>query len=92
MRMGGAGCITATSNLVARELALVFRAANDPTQAETVAKAQTRTEAFRNLSNSYVQLPAIKGMVRYITGDAGWSALRPPLMALTDAERSDLRT
>ena len=91
MRMGGAGCITATSNLVARELALVYRAANDLTQADAVAVAQARIEAFRNLSNSYVQLPAIKGMIRYLTGDAGWSHLRPPLMDLTDAERADLR-
>lgn len=91
MQMGGAGSITATSNLVARELALVYRAANDPAQAEAVAQAQARIEAFRNLSNSYVQLPAIKGMIRYLTGDAGWSRMRPPLMDLSDAERADLR-
>ena len=91
MQMGGAGCITATSNLVARDLAVVYRGANDPAQAEAVAQAQTRIEAFRNLSNSYVQLPAIKGMIRYQTGDAGWSRMRPPLVDLSPAERADLR-
>ncbi|MEO8244390.1 MAG: dihydrodipicolinate synthase family protein [bacterium] len=91
MQMGGAGCITATSNLVGRDLAVVYRGANNPIQTEAVAKAQTRIEAFRNLSNSYVQLPAIKAMVSFLTGDHGWSQLRPPLMALTQAERADLR-
>lgn len=89
MQMGGAGCITATSNLVGRALAQVYRGANDPAQAAAVAQA--RIEAFRNLSNSYVQLPAIKGMIRYLTGDAGWSRMRPPLVDLSDAERTDLR-
>lgn len=91
MKLGGAGCITATSNLVGRDLALVYRGANDPAQADAVAAAQARIEAFRNLSNSYVQLPAIKGMIRYLTGEAGWSRMRPPLVDLTVAERADLR-
>jgi 4-hydroxy-tetrahydrodipicolinate synthase len=91
MKIGGAGSVTATSNLVGRDLALVYRGATDPAQAEAVTKAQARIEAFRNLSNAYVQLPAIKGMIRYLTGDAGWSRMRPPLVDLTDAERSDLR-
>lgn len=91
MQAGGAGSITATSNLVARDLAMVFCGANDPSQAEAVAKAQARIEAFRNLSNSYVQLPAIKAMIRYLTGDTGWSRMRPPLVDLTDGERADLR-
>lgn len=91
MQIGGAGCITATSNLVGRDLALVYRGATDPAQATAVAAAQARIEAFRNLSNSYVQLPAIKGMIRYLTGDAGWSRMRPPLVDLTPAERADLR-
>jgi 4-hydroxy-tetrahydrodipicolinate synthase len=91
LQKGGAGCITATSNLVGRDLATVFRGANDPGQADAVARAQERIVAFRNLSNSYVQLPAIKGMISYLTGDAGWRRMRPPLVALTEAETSDLR-
>ncbi|MGB8811658.1 MAG: dihydrodipicolinate synthase family protein [Paracoccaceae bacterium] len=91
MQMGGAGCITATSNLVARDLAVVFRGANDPAQANAVGTAQARIEAFRNLSNSYVQLPAIKAMIRYQTGDAGWSRMRPPLVDLSQSEQADLR-
>jgi len=90
MQKGGAGCITATANLIARDLKVVFKGANDTAQAAAVAKAQERIVAFRNLSNSYVQLPAIKAMIANLTGDDGWFALRPPLVALTQAERADL--
>lgn len=71
---------------------MVYRWATDTAQAETVATAQARIEAFRNLSNAYVQLPAIKGMIRYLTSDAGWSRMRPPLVDLTEAERAEFRT
>lgn len=91
MQAGGAGCITATSNLVGAELATVYRGANDPAQAEAVAAAQARIVAHRDLSNSYVQLPAIKAMVAFRTGDPGWLRLRPPLMALSADEQSALR-
>jgi 4-hydroxy-tetrahydrodipicolinate synthase len=64
-RMGGAGCITATSNLVADSLAVVHRGATDPAQAAAVEAAQARINAFRDLSNSYVQIPAIKAMVAF---------------------------
>ena len=91
MQMGGAGCITATSNLVARDLAVVFQGATDPAQETAVASAQARINAFRNLSNSYTQIPAIKAMVGYLTGDPGWRRLRPPLLGLSAAELADLR-
>lgn len=90
MRLGGGGCITATSNLVARELAFVFRHANDPGQAEGVAAAQARINAYRDLSNSYVQIPAIKAMVGRRHGNPGWVRTRPPLLAVSAAEEADL--
>jgi 4-hydroxy-tetrahydrodipicolinate synthase len=90
MQQGGAGCITATSNIVACDLATVFRGANDPAEAEAVQRAQARINAWRNLSNSYVQIPAIKAMVGALHGDAGWTRTRPPLMPLSPAERDDL--
>ncbi len=90
MKTGGAGCITATSNLVGRALAYVFRHANDPARAEGVAAAQARINAYRDLSNSYVQIPAIKAMVARRHGDAGWSRTRPPLLAVGAAEQEDL--
>ena len=90
MRMGGAGCITATSNLVGRDLAFVFHHANAPDQAAGVAAAQARINAYRDLSNSYVQIPAIKAMVGRRHGHPGWVRTRPPLLPTTAAEQADL--
>lgn len=91
MGMGGAGCITATSNLVADCLAVVFRHHADPTRATEVELAQARINAFRDLSNSYVQIPAIKAMVAYRHGAALWTRTRPPLVGLTPAELAALQ-
>lgn len=92
MQAGGAGCITATSNLVGADLATVFKGANDPAKLEAVTAAQARINAHRDLSNSYVQLPAIKAMIALRYGRAGWARLRPPLVSLSEAEMQDLRT
>ncbi|WP_341487049.1 dihydrodipicolinate synthase family protein [Pararhizobium sp. A13] len=92
IKAGGAGCITATSNLVASSLRVVYDHANDPTRAGEVEAAQTRINAYRSLSNSYVQIPTIKAMVGLKNGNAAWGLPRPPLMALSAAERADLAT
>lgn len=92
MGMGGAGCITATSNLVGDSLAQVFAHHADPAKAALVAAAQTRINAFRDLSNSYVQIPAIKAMVGFRHGQALWTRTRPPLMGLAPEALADLRS
>jgi len=88
--LGGAGCITATSNLVADSLRTVYDHHADPAAAGRVATAQARIEAWRNLSNSYVQIPAIKAMVAATTGEDAFVRVRPPLVALAAAARADL--
>lgn len=91
MGMGGAGCITATSNLVADSLATVFRHHADTARAAEVAAAQARINAFRDLSNSYTQIPAIKAMVAFRHGAALWTRTRPPLVGLAPAELAQLK-
>ena len=92
IKAGGAGCITATSNLVADSLRIVYDHANDPGRTADVEAAQARINAYRSLSNSYVQIPTIKAMVGLKTGIASWARPRPPLMALSAAEHADLAT
>lgn len=92
IKAGGAGCITATSNLVADSLRVVYDHANDPARAGEVEVAQARISAYRSLSNSYVQIPTIKAMVGLKNGNAAWARPRPPLMALSSAEQADLAT
>lgn len=90
LREGGAGCITATSNLVAADLAFIFRHFADPAKAEAVEAAQARVVAKRNLASVYAQMASLKCLLARETGHAGWSRLRPPLLPLTEAEAADL--
>lgn len=88
LQNGGAGCITATSNLRADALRVVWDNWQDPAQAETVSAAQDRINAWRELTNSYVQLPTVKAMVSKARGNQDWCNLRPPLVALSETERN----
>jgi len=90
LQAGGAGCITATSNLRASDLRLVYDNWSDPAQEAAVAAAQARIVDWRNLSNRYVQLPTVKAMLARKRGDEGWLRLRPPLVELSEAERADV--
>lgn len=91
LRAGGAGCITAVSNLCAPDLQIVFDGWNDPSRAADVARAQERLEGWRAVSMAYgTQLPAIKALLARRDGDAGWNRLRPPLMPLSAVQRQDI--
>ena len=87
LKEGGAGCITATSNLVGAQLRTVFDNFDKAEAGDKVEAAQARIVALRNLSNSYVQIPTIKTMVAHRTGDEGWCRVRPPFVALDDQAR-----
>lgn len=88
LRAGGAGCITATSNLRADALRAVWDHWVDEARADDVAEAQARIDAWRSLSNRFVQLPTIKAMLARSREDLGWLNLMPPLVPLTEAERA----
>lgn len=87
---GGAGCITATSNLVAAELKTVFLNQADPAKAGLVQAAQDKIVATRNLTNRFAQIPTIKSMLAVATGEAGWRRVRPPLVALDDTRFGEI--
>ncbi len=90
LKAGGAGCITATSNLVGGALRSIYDHVSDPEKSDVVDAAQARINAYRTLSNSYVQIPTIKAMIELRTGDAGWRRTRPPLMPLSAADFATL--
>ena len=89
---GGAGCITATSNLVARELRFVFDHWQDPARADEVRAAQETIIAWRNLTNSYVQLPTVKTMLARRRNDLGWLNIHPPFSPLSQDEAANVWT
>lgn len=86
LKAGGAGCITATSNLVADSLRTIYDKVHDESAAQAVDAAQARIHAYRTLSNSYVQIPTIKSMIGLKTGNPAWRRTRAPLMPLNDSE------
>jgi 4-hydroxy-tetrahydrodipicolinate synthase len=90
MRKGGAGCITATSNLVAADLAFIYRYANDPSKANEVDAAQARVVAKRTLASKFAQMASLKVLLAKETGHQGWTRLRPPLLPLTEEESTQL--
>lgn len=80
LKKGGAGCITATSNLVARDLAYVFRHFNDDDAA--LEAAQQRIVKARERVSRFAQIASLKALLAHETGHAGWHRLRPPLLPL----------
>lgn len=87
LRMGGAGCITATSNLRSDALRVVWDGWQDAAKSEDVEAAQDRINDWRTLTNTFVQLPTVKTMLARSRGDLGWLNLMPPLVELTEAEQ-----
>jgi 4-hydroxy-tetrahydrodipicolinate synthase len=90
LRAGGAGCITATSNLAARDLAFIARNFNNPAQSAEVDAAQARVVAARNRASKYAQIASLKAMTAERTGQSGWLRMRPPLLSLTAEELAGL--
>lgn len=90
LRMGGAGCITATSNLIADALRETWDGWNDPARAAEIEATQDRINAWRDLTFRYVQLPAVKTMLARTRGDDGWLRPMPPLVELPEAQRRDI--
>lgn len=90
LRKGGAGCITATSNLVARDLAYVYQHFRDSDEDAALAAAQARIVKARELVSRFPQMASLKALIAHRTGDAGWQKLRPPLESLPAAHLKEL--
>ena len=77
LRKGGAGCITATSNLVARDLAYVYKHFRDSDDDAALAAAQARIVKARELVSRFPQMASLKA--------TGCGAYRPCRMATPPA-------
>ncbi len=47
-------------------------------------------DEIRGVFQTYVMIPALKAAIGAWSGDAGWGAVRPPLVALDAAQTADL--
>jgi 4-hydroxy-tetrahydrodipicolinate synthase len=83
LREGGAGCITAIANVNAPAISCAFR--------ERTEERQREIDAVRVAFEKLPMIAALKEVVARRTGDAGWRAVRPPLVELSPDERASLK-
>lgn len=86
LRLGGAGCISATANVNPGPIVQLWRSWRD-------ADAQARQDALNALRGAFSAYPliaAMKAAIAQATGDAGWNRLRPPLTPLDERQRQAL--
>jgi 4-hydroxy-tetrahydrodipicolinate synthase len=86
MRGGGAGCITATGNVNPAPIVALY----DNWQGRDADERQRQLNAVRSAFAQYPMIPALKAAIAAYSGDAAWSCVRPPLVALTETQRSQL--
>ena len=84
LQEGGAGCITAASNVGSGVSSVVY--ANWDNQ--TGASAQVTLAAIRRAVTSVPLIPGLKALIARHAGDAAWNRLRPPHLPLP-AEAAD---
>ncbi len=82
LKAGGAGCITAVSNISA---SLAQRVYSAWVENETLdEEAFSMMQAVREVITAYPLQTALKAVVARHCDDAGWSRVRPPLVELND--------
>lgn len=86
LQVGGAGCITAAANVNCAIGAQVY--AN--WDAAAGEQAQLTLTATRKAVTSVPLIPGLKSLVARNTGDARWTAIRPPHLKLTAAQEAAL--
>lgn len=91
LRAGGAGCITATSNLIAPWLAELAREIAAGAAPEATHALEERIAAARNLFQRWPQIAALKAAHAQRTGHADWAVVRPPWLPIAPSEAETLR-
>ncbi len=88
LRLGGAGTITATANIIAAAIRRVFDLwlAQD----EKADQAQKTISAFRSALNDHPLISALKLYLSEKQQDKDWLNVRPPLENLSDAQSDKL--
>jgi len=86
LRKGGAGCITASGNVNVPGIRKVYENWRGP-QAEAL---QAEISALRKALQAYPMIPALKRIVAHFHKDPDWATVRPPLVALEQAQSATL--
>ncbi|MGN8160364.1 dihydrodipicolinate synthase family protein [Salinisphaera sp. SWV1] len=86
LRLGGAGCISATANVHPGPMAEL---ASDPNTANADDRQMRLTE-IREVFESVPMIPALKAATAHFSGHADYARVRPPLVELSDAQHRTL--
>ena len=86
LRKGGAGCITASGNVNVPGIRKAYENWRGP-QAETL---QAEITTLRKALQAYPMIPALKRIVAHFHKDPDWARVRPPLVALDQAQSAAL--
>ncbi len=90
LREGGAGCITASANLLAPECQHVFQAWNN-NQQDAADQAQKKLSVLRKALESYPFVSELKGlMAEYSGASENWQQMLPPFTPLLESEIREL--
>lgn len=82
LKAGGPGCMSATVNLLAPQSAEVYAKWQSP-EAEAL---QEHLTALRRTISQFAPIPAMKAIMARQTGQAAWTKVRPPLVAIDAAQ------
>ena len=86
LNAGGAGCITAASNVTSAVNAQVYANAGTPAG----EAAQLTLTAMRKVITAAPLIPGLKSLVARHTGDMSWTNIRPPHLQLSTAAAEQL--
>jgi len=87
LRAGGAGCITATGNVNAREIRRVY----DNWRSSEADELQTAITATRKAIQAFPVIPMMKALLALSRSDPAWRNVRPPFLTMDEAVARTLR-
>ena len=91
LREGGAGCITASGNLLAPECQQVYQAwRND--KHDTAEQIQKELTVLRKALESYPFVSELKGLMKEHTGSEHWEQMLPPFNPLLTSQVTEIST
>jgi 4-hydroxy-tetrahydrodipicolinate synthase len=86
MESGGVGCITATANLNARAIDHLYRSWRSP----EAPALQAGLDKIRGIFEQHPTIAALKAALAHHRNDGHWLGVRPPLLPLAGAARTQL--
>jgi 4-hydroxy-tetrahydrodipicolinate synthase len=86
LRLGGAGCISATANINVGAMRALIDSWNGP----GADAMQQELTALRAAVQKFPLVPANKAILARLQGAPGWNVVRPPLVSLSNDARAQL--